>query len=87
MSTVAVDIRAARRSARAVLVLVCEERVCSALGTSLGIPRCRKDGFVVGDWMRQRARAWECRRAEMRAPREGRDVESDAHCGVVSRRG
>ena len=87
MSTVAVATMAARRWARAVLVLLCMERVNCVEDESLGMVRWRKEAFVVGDWMRQSATAWEWRRAERRAPREGREEVRDAHCRVESRRG
>ena len=86
MSTVAVEISAARRWSRADLVLVCEESVSWTLDTSFGIPRCKKEGFVVGDWIRLSERPCECRRAERRAPSEGRREGSDDHCGEDSRR-
>jgi len=42
------------------------------LGCSFGIVRCRKEAFVLGERMRERARACVCRCAEMRAAIWGR---------------
>lgn len=42
------------------------------VGTIFGIPRCRKEGLVLGVWIRHKAKACVCRWEETREPICGR---------------